>query len=222
MKPNKYDMIEALYKSNYKVSTACTFIGIDRETYYRWKRKDKEFSNTVDRMGAGQTKTISTHDRSEDTMVKLKRLIKDLVKVKGKLRGKEKFLIESIYGLYGLVINEVKANSDIKSNVNSGVNISHLYFFKSDYGIKIGSSVDVDRRLRDIKRTEPTAEILKVIKYGGFFEGDLHKRFEWYRRSCNPSHGFEWYSYNSELSNYINSINDVNDLVIDFGVSNVI
>jgi len=44
----KKGMIEALEKSLGIVSTACKFVGISRETHYRWMREDNDYKLAVE------------------------------------------------------------------------------------------------------------------------------------------------------------------------------
>ena len=68
---------------------------------------------------------------------KLNKLIKDLAAIMTTLTDREKHLA---YQLYDIVENDLKLN-----NVSTSIN--HLYFIESDFGIKIGISKNVTKRI---------------------------------------------------------------------------
>jgi len=133
---------------------------------------------------------------------KLKKLLKDLASIMDTLTEREKHLA---YQLYEIVENDLMFN-----NVSSSVN--HLYFIESDFGIKIGISKNVENRLNQIKSYAQSSKILKVIKYGGNFENDIHKKFKYINIKNNHTIGIEWFNKSNDLLEFINEIDEVNDL----------
>jgi hypothetical protein len=133
---------------------------------------------------------------------KLKKLIKDLAAIMDTLSEREKNLA---YQLYQIVEEDIRL-----SNISSSV--SHLYFIESDFGIKIGISKKVDDRLRTIKRYAQSAKILKLIKYAGNFELNIHKKFDHINIKNNHIIGIEWFSKTNDLLDFIDEIDEVNDL----------
>lgn len=133
---------------------------------------------------------------------KLNKLIKDLSAIMTTLTDREKHLA---YQLYEIVENDLKLN-----NVSSSIN--HLYFIESDFGIKIGISKNVTRRIIEIRNYAPSAKLIKTIKFAGNFENDLHKRFRHINIKNNTTIGIEWFDKSVDLIEFISEIDEVNDL----------
>lgn len=133
---------------------------------------------------------------------KLNKLLKDLAAIMTTLTGREKHLA---YQLYDIVENDLKLN-----NVSTSVN--HLYFIESDFGIKIGISKNVTRRVEEIRNYAPSAKLIKTIKFAGNFENDLHKRFKHINIKNNSKIGIEWFDKSVDLIEFISEIDEVNDL----------
>ena len=133
---------------------------------------------------------------------KLKKLLKDLASIMDVLTEREKAIA---YQLYEIVENDLNLN-----NISSSVN--HLYFVESDFGIKIGVSKNVQNRLKQIQLYAESAKILKVVKYAGNFEINIHKKFEYINIKNNHLIGIEWFSKSNDLIEFISEIDKVNDL----------
>ena len=133
---------------------------------------------------------------------KLNKLIKDLAAIMTTLTDREKHLA---YQLYDIVENDLKLN-----NVSTSIN--HLYFIESDFGIKIGISKNVTKRIEQIRNYAPSAKLIKTIKYAGNFENDLHKRFKHINIKNNSKIGIEWFDKSVDLIEFISEIDEVNDL----------
>jgi hypothetical protein len=133
---------------------------------------------------------------------KLKKLLKDLSAIMTTLTDKEKHLA---YQLYEIVENDLKLN-----NVSSSMN--HLYFIESDFGIKIGISKNVTKRIKEIRVYATSAKLIKTIKYAGNFENDLHKKFKHINIKNNKTIGIEWFDKSVDLIQFISEIDEVNDL----------
>jgi len=133
---------------------------------------------------------------------KLHKLLKDLSAIMTTLTDREKYIA---YQLYDIVQNDIKLN-----NVSSSMN--HLYFIESDFGIKIGVSKNVNKRIEQIKNYAPSAKLIKTIRYAGNFENDLHKRFKHINIKNNNTIGIEWFDKSNDLIEFISEIDEVNDL----------
>jgi hypothetical protein len=131
---------------------------------------------------------------------KLKKLLKDLAAITDTLTDREKMLA---YQLYGIVEADIYATS-ISSSVE------HLYFFESDFGIKIGKSKDVQNRLKQIKLYAPEAKVLRVIKYAGKFESNMHKKFSYLNIENKNGIGTEWFRKDkNQIVTFIESIETI-------------
>jgi hypothetical protein len=140
----------------------------------------------------------------------LKELIKDIIYLyKREINPYTKKLI---YDLYQMSI------SDYATNVIND-SIFHLYFIESDFGIKIGISKNVNRRLLEIQNYAPSSIIIKTIKYGGKYEILLHKKFKKQNIKNNPLYGREWFYKNDDLYAFIDNTNSVLDLANEFNHS---
>lgn len=160
------------------------------------------------RFGNGQNAKLGGRPKGASKRTKLKKLIKDLASInKEKITWKEKSLI---YDIYELAIADFTLD-------DTDINLSDLYFFESGFGIKIGVSKDVNKRLKKIKQYAPDAKVLKVIKNGGKFEKLLHKKFIKLNIKGNTTIGIEWFFKNEDLISFIDETNDINDLVMQFG-----
>lgn len=160
----------------------------------------------------GYDKRRENNGRPKSKTKSLIKLIKDIAKIKHKLEGREKRLA---YDLYEIAIADLSLK-----NIDSDVR--DLYFMKSDFGIKIGVSKRVDKRLIEVKRYAPSVEIYKVIKNGGAFEANLHKKFKKHNIKNNPIYGVEWFYTNDDLLNFIDEIDNVTDLVSEFGTKQAV
>jgi hypothetical protein len=130
----------------------------------------------------------------------LKKLLKDLAAITDTLTDREKMLV---YQLYGIVEADIYATS-ISSSVE------HLYFFESDFGIKIGKSKDVQNRLKQIKLYAPEAKVLRVIKYAGKFESNMHKKFSYLNIENKNGIGTEWFRKDkNQIVTFIESIETI-------------
>jgi hypothetical protein len=137
----------------------------------------------------------------------LKKIISDISKISKNITNSQLHLI---YQLYKISI------SDYVCNVTT-TNIQHLYFIESDFGIKIGVSKDVNKRLEQIKNYAPSSVILKQIDFAANFETKLHKKFKRQNIKNNPIYGIEWFYKTDDLICFIDDINNVNDLCRIFG-----
>lgn len=133
---------------------------------------------------------------------KLKKLLKDLSAIMTTLTDREKHLA---YQLYEIVESDLKFN-----NVSASIN--HLYFIESDFGIKIGISKNVTKRIEQIRNYAPSAKLIKTIKFAGNFERNLHKRFRHINIKNNNTIGIEWFDKSIDLIEFISEIDEVNDL----------
>ena len=133
---------------------------------------------------------------------KLIKLLKDLSEIINTLTDREKHLA---YQLYDIVENDLKFN-----NISSSIN--HLYFIESDFGIKIGISKNVSKRIEQIRNYAPSAKLIKTIKFAGNFENDLHKRFKHINIKNNNTIGIEWFDKSIDLIEFISEIDEINDL----------
>jgi hypothetical protein len=133
---------------------------------------------------------------------KLNKLLKDLAAIITTLTDREKHLA---YQLYDIVEGDLKLN-----NVSSSIN--HLYFIEADFGIKIGRSKNVVKRIEQIRNYAPSAKLIKTIRFGGNFESDLHKRFKHINIKNNNTIGIEWFDKSTDLIEFISEIDEVNDL----------
>ena len=133
---------------------------------------------------------------------KLKKLLKDLSAIMTTLTDREKHLA---YQLYDIVVSDYNFN-----NVSSSIN--HLYFIESDFGIKIGKSKDVNKRLKQIQVYAPLAKLIKIIKYAGKFESDIHNKFKHINIKNKNTIGIEWFDKSIDLIEFISEIDEVNEL----------
>jgi hypothetical protein len=141
---------------------------------------------------------------------KLKALIQDIIHLHQ--RELNPLTKKLIYDIYQITI------ADYDSEVIS-TNVNHLYFLESDFGIKIGMSKNVTKRLKDIQVYAPSAKIIKTIKYGGNFELALHKKFKHQNIKNNPQFGREWFYKNDDLFAFIEGVNTALDLANYFNRS---
>ena len=131
---------------------------------------------------------------------KLKKLLKDLSATMNTLTEREKMLA---YQLYEIVEADLYSKS-ISSSVD------HLYFFESDFGIKIGKSKDVQNRLKQIKLYAPEVKVLRVIKYAGKFEKDLHRKFSYLNIENKNGIGTEWFRKDkNQITEFIDNIETI-------------
>jgi len=137
----------------------------------------------------------------------LKKIILDISKISKNITNSQLHLI---YQLYKISI------SDYVCSVTT-TNIQHLYFIESDFGIKIGVSKDVNKRLEQIKNYAPSSIILKQIDFAANFETKLHKKFKRQNIKNNPIYGIEWFYKTDDLICFIDDIKNVNDLCRIFG-----
>jgi hypothetical protein len=133
---------------------------------------------------------------------KLKKLLKDLSALMTTLTDREKYLA---YQLYDIVESDLKFN-----NVSASIN--HLYFIESDFGIKIGVSKNVPKRFEQIKNYAPSIKLIKIIKFAGNFEKNIHKKFKHINIKNNNLIGVEWFDKSVDLLEFISEIDEVNDL----------
>ena len=122
--------------------------------------------------------------------------------------------LKVIYQLYQVT------TSDYCCNITT-TTIKHLYFIESDFGIKIGVSKNVDKRLGNIKEYAPSSVLLKIIPFGGNFEKNLHNKFKKQNIRNNPVYGVEWFYKNEDLIHFISSINEALDLAGIFGSKDI-
>ena len=144
---------------------------------------------------------------SKNRASSLKKIILDISKISKNITNSQLHLL---YQLYKISI------SDYVCNVTT-TNIQHLYFIESDFGIKIGVSKDVNKRLEQIKNYAPSSIILKQIDFAANFETKLHKKFKRQNIKNNPIYGIEWFYKTDDLKCFIDDINNVNDLCRIFG-----
>jgi hypothetical protein len=72
--------------------------------------------------------------------------------------------------------------------------LSQVYFAGNDRGhVKIGYSVDLQRRLSDIRVGDPSVNLIRIIDGGQRTEEWLHKRFHKYRLLG------EWFSFHADM-----------------------
>jgi len=145
----------------------------------------------------GRPKGISTAKRKQN----LKKLIKDLSVIMDTLTVREKLIA---YQLYEIVEN------DLATSISSSVD--HLYFMESEFGIKIGKSKNPDNRLKQVKIYAPSTKLIKVIKYAGNFEIDVHNKFSHINIKNNPIIGIEWFLKSDDLYSFILENDKVNDM----------
>jgi hypothetical protein len=153
----------------------------------------------------GEDKRRNTKGRPKGTISKkpkLRKLIKDLSTIIDNLTEREKMIA---YQLYEIVESDIYATS-----VSSSVN--HLYFAESDFGVKIGMSKQVNKRLGQIRMYAPSTNIIKTIKYAGMFENDVHRKFANINISGNQIIGTEWFVKNDDLLSFIENIDTIEDL----------
>jgi len=158
---------------------------------------------TLTRPNKGET--MNPNGRPKGTTSKkpkLKKLLKDLSAIMTTLTDREKLLV---YQLYDIVENDLKFN-----NVSASIN--HLYFIESDFGIKIGISKNVSKRLEQIKVYAPQSKVLKIVKFAGNFENNIHKKFRHINIKNNNLIGIEWFDKSNDLLEFISEIDEVNDL----------
>lgn len=134
---------------------------------------------------------------------KLLTLLKDLSQLTDKIGDREKMLV---YQLYEIVQGDLLLSTSISSSVD------HLYFFESEFGIKIGISKNPNNRLQQVKLRIPSAKILKVVEYAGKFEKDIHRKFDYINIKNNPSFGIEWFFKSDDLFAFIEEIETIHDL----------
>jgi len=145
---------------------------------------------------------------------KLKKLIKDLSAIY-QSNGLSPTQLAMVYQLYELSITDYSLNTLSDS-------IQHLYFFESDFGVKIGKSKNVDARIKTIQQSyAPSAKILKIIPNAGKFEQNLHKKFKKQNIRNHPVYGVEWFYKNDDLASFIDEVESVNDLVDIFGTKSI-
>jgi hypothetical protein len=137
---------------------------------------------------------------------KLKKLLKDLAAIMDTLTAREKMLA---YQLYGIVESDISLQS-----VSSSVR--HLYFMEAEFGIKIGVSTDVQKRLNQIRAYAPSVKVLKVVNYAGAFETNIHRKFEHLNIKGNPTIGIEWFSKSDDLISFIDELQSIEDLHAHF------
>ena len=133
---------------------------------------------------------------------KLKKLLKDLSAIMTTLTDREKYLA---YQLYDIIESDLKFN-----NVSASLN--HLYFIESDFGIKIGISKNVSKRFEQIKKYAPSIKLIKIIKFAGNFEKNIHKKFKHINIKNNNLIGIEWFDKSVDLLEFISELDEVNDL----------
>jgi hypothetical protein len=147
---------------------------------------------------------------SRNKKMYLKLLIKDIIHLyKGEINPYTKRIMYDIYSI---------SLSDYSNNIINDT-ISHLYFIESDFGIKIGISKNVNRRLVEIKNYAPSSRIIKSIKYAGNYEKLLHHKFKKQNIKNNPLFGIEWFYKNDDLYSFIQETNTILDLANEFNHS---
>ena len=136
-----------------------------------------------------QPKNNGRRKGSKNRGSSLKKIILDISKISKNITNSQLHLL---YQLYKISI------SDYVCNVTT-TNIQHLYFIESDFGIKIGVSKDVNKRLQQIKNYAPSSIILKQIDFAANFETKLHKKFKRQNIKNNPIYGIEWFYKTDDL-----------------------
>lgn len=86
--PQKKAVIEAYIKSFGNISSACRAAGINRQTYYNWLNKDKDFKTAIENSGADEyfldfldSKLVDRINNNSDACLIF------ALKTKGKKRG---------------------------------------------------------------------------------------------------------------------------------------
>jgi hypothetical protein len=133
---------------------------------------------------------------------KLKKLLKDLAAITDTLTAREKLLA---YQLYGIVEADLALQS-VSSTVR------HLYFMESEFGIKIGVSSNVAKRLNQIKMYAPSVKLLKVVNYAAGFEVNIHNKFSHLNIKGNSTIGVEWFFKSDDLIAFIDEIETIENL----------
>jgi hypothetical protein len=133
---------------------------------------------------------------------KLKKLLKDLAAIIDTLTAREKMLA---YQLYGIVEADISLQS-------ASSNVRHLYFMEAEFGIKIGVSSNVTKRLNQIKAYAPSVKVLKIINYAASFETNIHQKFAHLNIKGNPNIGIEWFSKSDDLISFIDEIENIENL----------
>lgn len=79
------------------------------------------------------------------------------------------------------------------------VAVPHLtYVIRSGPFVKIGTSSDIEKRVRELRISNPhEVEAVAVLAGGRAVEGSLHRRFKAYR------HRHEWFRIEGELADWI-------------------
>ncbi len=140
---------------------------------------------------------------------RLKNLLEDLIKIHGSRTVSDK-LKKVVYNLYEIVLSDISVNEITDS-------VFHLYFIESEFGIKVGISKDVENRLKQIRAYAPSANVIKVVKYGGNFEKSIHGKFRYLNIRGNNQIGVEWFTKNDDLFAFIDQVNTAKDLAKIFG-----
>lgn len=157
--------------------------------------------------------------RPKSKRKELRTLLKDL---KYEYLSKDKevtpLLKALVYDLYKVVLSDFDL-STVKS-VNFESSLKHLYFIKSSFGIKIGVSKNINKRLLQIKRYAKDAELVKAIKYAGEYEKLIHQKFKNLNIKDNKEIGIEWFYINDDLESWISELDCLEDLILEFGKEN--
>lgn len=160
------------------------------------------------RPSKGETANPNGRPKGKSKRVQLRKLLEDIIKLhNNKISNNLKAVV---YNLYEIVLSDISLN-EISDSINN------LYFIESEFGIKVGISKNVQKRLTDIRRYAPDAKIIKVINYGGNFEKHIHAKFEYLNIKGNIDIGIEWFYKNSDLYLFIEEINTAKDLASIFG-----
>jgi len=179
----------------------------------RGAKRNKRLSNvkkvpgrnggTLNKLEKGETANPNGRPKgSISPKPKLKKLIKDLAAIMDTLTAREKMLA---YQLYGIVEADLALQS-VSSTVR------HLYFMESEFGIKIGVSSNVAKRLNQIKIYAPSAKLLKVVNYAAGFEVNIHNKFSHLNIKGNPAIGVEWFAKSDDLIAFIDEIETIENL----------
>jgi hypothetical protein len=173
-------------------------------------KKGNTFSSTNQPLKTGRPKS----KRKE-----LRTLLKDL---KYEYLSKDKdvtpLLKTLVYDLYKITLSDFDLSTAKKINFESS--LKHLYFIKSSFGIKIGVSKNINKRLLQIKRYAKDVELVKVIKYAGEYEKIIHQKFNNLNIKDNKEIGIEWFYINDDLESWISELDSLQDLILEFGKEN--
>ena len=167
-----------------------------------WKYNYMREGKNGGQLKSGNTNGNIGRPKGVGKKTKLLKLLKDLSQLKNEITNREKALF---YQLYEIVENDINLSSVSSSVV-------HLYFFESEFGIKIGVSKNVNKRIEQIKLYAPSVKIIKVVKYAGNFELNLHRKFKHCNIKNNATIGIEWFYKNDDLMAFIDEIENVDDL----------